>query len=59
MFTVELARDVGIAYALYCLDCRDKGKKAMEALDFAQFVSDKIEEIKVAKGLVREDNACG
>ena len=59
MFTEELARDVGIAYALYCLDCEYKGIEAKTATDFATYVTGKIEEIRRCKGLVSENDVCG
>ena len=59
MFTEELARDIGIAYAFYCLDCEYKGIEAMEALKFAHYAGDKIQDIRVATGLVLENDVCG
>lgn len=54
MFDEDLARLVGVAYALYSLDCEARGideSSRKSVGDFTDYVVDKIEEVKQLKGL--------
>ena len=59
MFDEELAKQIGIAYAVYVSICNAYGKKAVDAQSFKQTATDCIEEIRTAAGLVPEDSVTG
>ena len=59
MFDEEMARQVGIAYAVYVSICAANGKHAVDAKTFKQTATDCIEEIRVAAGLVSENSVTG
>ena len=46
MFTEELAREVGVAYGLYCAICKINGKDAMSADEFKKLCCASIQEIR-------------
>lgn len=59
MFDEEMARQVGIAYAVYTSICAANGKHAVNAETFIQTATDCIEEIRMAAGLVPENSVTG
>lgn len=59
MFTEELAREVGVAYGLYCAICKTNGKDAMTADEFKKLCCDSIQEIREVGGLVQENSVTG
>ena len=59
MFTEELAREIGVAYGLYCAICKTDGKDAMKADDFKKLCCDSIERIRDVGGLVPENPVTG
>lgn len=59
MFTEELAREIGIAYSLYSLNCQLHDTEPMKEDDFTAFVLFEIEEVRKCKGLANENDVCG
>lgn len=59
MFTEELAREIGIAYALYSLYCQHHGIEPMKEDDFTAFVLFEIKEVRKCKGLADKNDVCG
>ena len=59
MFTEEMAREIGIAYTLYCLDCEKKGIGAKSPIEFTELTTSKIEQIRECKGLSKDNDVCG
>lgn len=59
MFNEEIARQVGIAYAVYISICAANGKHAVDAETFKRTATDCIEKIREVAGLVPEDSVTG
>lgn len=59
MLDEELARQIGIAYAVYTSICATNGKCAVDAKSFMQTATDCIEEVRILAGLVPEDSITG
>lgn len=59
MFDEELARQIGIAYAVYASICTTNGKCAVDALSFIQIAKDCIEDVRTLAGFVTDDSITG
>ena len=59
MFTEELAHQIGIAYGVYCIQCEDKCETPIEIGPFIEKILSSIDEVRMYKGLVDENDVCG
>lgn len=59
MFTEEMAREIGIAYGLYAIRCKEKGIMPLDVPEFVQIATDSIEKVRQCKGLKDEADVCG
>lgn len=59
MFDEELARKVGVAYAIYKSFCSVSGETPIDADKFVDLCESSIEEVRNIKGLVDENSVTG